>query len=423
MSKGKNPSNEKESTPTNVTQKSIPKKVQKSTSTPVKHQFEPNSKYYTIFIYGLFFVLISMIIIISIAKWSSTTLIFTKFMGTLTPFIVAFFIAYILNPFVRSIDRLLKKYIYKEKHPTGRKLTAIAMSYVGVLAIITIIILYITPEIIHSMKEIESVYEKVDVTEIESNIKDTLDSLQKGHPQVDFQVIEDKINSWLPNIFNFGTDLLSSLFPLILNLSVSLVKMVINILLSIVISCYMLADKNTLSRNVKRVIYAIFKPEHATHLLATSKECNNIFSGFIIGKSIDSLIIGCICFVLMKILGLPYSMLLSVIVGITNMIPYFGPFIGAVPGVLIILFINPIQALIFAIMILALQQFDGLYLGPKILGESTGLTPLWVIFGITVGGSYGGVIGMFLGVPVVAVIAYLLNQWITNRLNNKNIEM
>ena len=151
------------------------------------------------------------------------------------------------------------------------------------------------------------------------------------------------------------------------------------------------------------------------------KECNTIFSSFIIGKSLDSLIIGIICFILMTILKLPYSVLLSVIVGITNMIPYFGPFIGAIPGVVLFLVISPIKSIIFAVMILALQQFDGLYLGPKILGNSTGLKPLWVIFGITVGGAYAGVLGMFLGVPVVGVIAHLLNKSITSRLEKKNI--
>ena len=118
---------------------------------------------------------------------------------------------------------------------------------------------------------------------------------------------------------------------------------------------------------------------------------------------------------------MPYALLISVIVGVTNMIPYFGPFIGAVPGVLIYLFISPLEALGFAVMILALQQFDGLILGPKILGSSTGLKPLWVIFAITLGGAYGGVLGMFLGVPVVAVISHLFNKFLKNKLAHKHI--
>ena len=123
----------------------------------------------------------------------------------------------------------------------------------------------------------------------------------------------------------------------------------------------------------------------------------------------------------MTILQLPYTLLISVIVGVTNMIPYFGPFIGAFPGILIMLFVRPIKALIFAVMILCLQQFDGLILGPKILGDSTGMKPLWIIFAITIGGSMFGLVGMFLGVPVVAIISYLLDLYLQYRLEKRNI--
>ena len=124
----------------------------------------------------------------------------------------------------------------------------------------------------------------------------------------------------------------------------------------------------------------------------------------------------------MNILGLPYAVLLSVIVGITNMIPYFGPFIGAVPGVLIFLCTDWEAAIIFTIMIFIIQQFDGLILGPRLLGQSTGLSPIWVIFAITVGGAYFGVLGMFIGVPVVAVVAFLLNKAISSRLKGREIK-
>ena len=147
---------------------------------------------------------------------------------------------------------------------------------------------------------------------------------------------------------------------------------------------------------------------------------DGFFSVFISGKTLDSIIIGILCFIFMTILRLPYALLISVIVGVTNMIPYFGPFIGAVPGAFIILLIDPIQMLIYLLLILVLQQFDGLYLGPKILGDSTGLRPIWIIFAITIGGAVGGFIGMFLGVPCVAVIAFLTGRWVENRLQQKS---
>ena len=184
----------------------------------------------------------------------------------------------------------------------------------------------------------------------------------------------------------------------------------------------MIYSKENFRFQAKRVVYAILPEEEGDELCATLRECNNIFGAFLISKAIDSLIIGCICCVAMNMIGLPYAVLLSVIVGITNMIPYFGPFIGAVPGVLIYLCTDWELAVIFAIMILVLQQFDGLILGPRLLGQSTGLSPIWVIFAITVGGAYFGVIGMFIGVPVVAVIAYLINKLISSRLRGKKVK-
>ena len=126
---------------------------------------------------------------------------------------------------------------------------------------------------------------------------------------------------------------------------------------------------------------------------------------------------------MLKIFGLPYELLVAVVVGVTNMIPFFGPFIGAIPGVLLYLCIDPVFALIFILMILAIQQFDGWILGPMILGDSTGVRPIWVIFGITVGGAYFGVTGMFLGVPFTAVIVYLVNKAVDKKLNDKHIEV
>ena len=172
---------------------------------------------------------------------------------------------------------------------------------------------------------------------------------------------------------------------------------------------------------MRYMMYAFIPQKKLTPCLTTLSECNKIFSNFVVGKFIDSSIIGVLCFILMNIFRLPYALLISAIVGVTNMIPYFGPFIGAIPGIVIILMISPLKALGFSVLILALQQFDGLILGPKILGDSTGLRPLWIIFAITVGGSFAGVLGMFLGVPTVAVIRYLFLGYIRRRLDRKQI--
>lgn len=177
---------------------------------------------------------------------------------------------------------------------------------------------------------------------------------------------------------------------------------------------------------LQKIVFAVFQKKKAEYFWETMRKANDIFSGFIIGKTIDSLIIGVLCLILMTLFGIgsSYKIIISIFVGITNMIPYFGPFIGAIPSAIIIfLSVSPEQGLAFIILILALQQFDGNILGPYILGDKTGLRPIWIIFAITIGGWLGGIIGMFLGVPCVAVVAYILDDIVKERLKQHNADI
>jgi len=382
--------------------------------------FESNSTYYTICVYALCVVAISAVIIYSIVNWSKTKATIGEIITIMSPFLIGFFIAFLLNPLVKFFDKVFSNKRFKKLSSNDgiRKGFSITLSYIVFISVIVIILIYIVPQFVKSIQDLMD-----NIQPMYNQAYKYLNSLEERYPNLDLQFIQDKITDLRPNIINFGTNLVTNGIPVLFNISVSIVKSVINLLLAIVISAYLLFDKELLLRNLKRLIYAMLSKEKSDYLCVTASQCNTIFSGFIVGKFIDSLIIGIICFILMSILRLPYSLLLSTIVGITNMIPYFGPFIGAVPGVVIYLLISPIQAVIFAVMILVLQQFDGLYLGPKILGESTGLKPIWVIFAITVGGAYFGVIGMFLGVPVVAVLAFLIEQFIQRKLKLKNINI
>lgn len=380
------------------------------------HKFRTNQNYFIISIYVLGVIAIGTIIVNLITNFSYTVGAFRSVFSVLSPFITAFFIAFILNPIVHMVDVKLLQKVFKIKSKKVRKFLAILLSYLIVIGFITVCLVYIIPQLLSTLSELNG-----SVSDMTDKAVSWINSLQDKFSYIDFSKVEEKLTGLIPEIISTGTDLLTSLFPTLINISVSIIKVIINLLLSIVISCYMLSDKKSLQKNLKRIIYSILPVKKANVLFDNVKECNSIFTGFIVGKTIDSLIIGILCFILMSILHLDYALLLSVIVGVTNMIPYFGPFIGAIPGVLIFLVIDPVKSIIFAFMILVLQQFDGLYLGPKILGESTGLKPLWVIFGITVGGACWGVLGMFLGVPITAVIAYLLDKLISNRLKKKNI--
>ena len=380
------------------------------------YRFESNRNYFSICIYALCVIALGTVIIYSIVNFSETKAFVYRVLKVLSPFILAFFIAYILHPMVVKIDEHLKKTNFISERIS--KILSIAISYLVVLGLLTIGLIYVIPELYKSISELTSINR---INALVTIITNTLNDLDNKFPNIDFAIIEAKIQESLPQFITYGTNMIKDLVPMVFTVSVYIVKAVINLLLAVVISVYMLSDKVNFKIAIKKGLYAFVQKNRVDSFLQTVKECDSIFKGFIIGKTVDSLIMGTLCFITMSILRLPYALLLSVIVGITNMIPYFGPFIGAIPGVVLYLLINPIKSVIFAIMIFVLQQFDGLYLGPKILGNTTGLKPFWVIFAITVGGAFAGAIGMFLGVPVVAVISFLLQKIVNDKLRKKDI--
>lgn len=384
------------------------------------HKFTKNSKYYTIGIYFLVFILFATIIVRLIWNWEATSSYLDMLLDVIYPFLVGLLIAYLINPLTKIIsDKFLKK-IFKEKAKGARKLLSVLLSYIIVIGAIVMVMFYIVPQIGESLTQLVSFIESAQNGY--TNIMNKLEELNNSYPQWKFDVIIDAVEKMPDALANVITETLPTLIPTIYNTSLSVISVVVNLLIAVMVSVYMLLDKARLINNCKRILYVILKPERADRFLSTAQECNKIFGNFIIGKMIDSIIIGILCWIIMTIIGLPYALVISVIVGVTNMIPYFGPFIGAIPGILILLIADLPYAIIFAILIIALQQFDGLYLGPKILGESTGLRPIWIIFAITVGGSVAGVAGMFLGVPVVAVIAHLLDRGLTRRINKKELQ-
>lgn len=357
-------------------------------------------------------VTIIAVIFLMIANWGTFLAVLGKFLTILMPFILGFFFACLINPLVKVIKRGLNRF-QTGKAMKVKKAISVLISYMIVIGVITVLIIYIFPQVKGSMAELGNSIKKGYQYMIthEQEINDMI-------PFVDLSGAIEYLKDFMyDKIMNHSSDII----PYVYQISSSVFTTSYNVLMGLVVSIYIILDSKNLKRSIKKVIYAISPAKKEFEVWETLKQCNHIFNGFLFGKMVDSLIIGIICLIAMSILRLPYALLLSLIVCITNMIPYFGPFIGAVPGVLIYLFIDIKLAFIFAIMILVLQQFDGLYLGPKILGDQTGIKPLWVIFGITVGGAYFGVMGMFLGVPAVAVLMYLVNLFLNKKLKKKNI--
>ena len=203
----------------------------------------------------------------------------------------------------------------------------------------------------------------------------------------------------------------------------SVVTVVKNILIGVIVMVYFLNIKDTLSAQSKKIVYSVLKLKDANRLVSEVRFAHGIFGGFITGKLLDSLIIGIMCFFAMQFMGMPYVLLISVIIGVTNVIPFFGPFIGAVPSAFLILMISPMKCLYFLIFILVLQQFDGNILGPLILGDKLGLPSIGILFSVCVGGGLFGVIGMFIGVPCFAVIYMAVKEFVNYRLKKKAVNL
>lgn len=357
-------------------------------------------------------VAIIAIIFLMIANWGVVLAVIGKFLTILMPFILGFFFACFINPLVKRVHSLLNR-MKPGKGAKIKKAFSVIISYVVVIGVITVLLIYIIPQI------------KASIGELGNTIQDGYQYMITHQKELNEKIPFIGLGGGIEYIKEFAYKKImsngSEILPYVYHVSSSLLTMSYNVLMGLVISIYIILDMKKLKRSARKVVYALSPKKKEQEVWETMKQCSHIFNGFLIGKMIDSLIIGILCLIAMSILKLPYALLLSLIVCITNMIPYFGPIIGAIPGVMIYLFIDIRYAFIFALMILILQQFDGLYLGPKILGDQTGIKPLWVIFGITVGGAYFGVMGMFLGVPVVAVIMYLLQLFLDKKLKKKNI--
>lgn len=358
------------------------------------------------------------IVIAIILNWQSVMRELSRLVKVLMPFIIGVVLAFLINPMVESIKNLLNRFFFKKKCQKACKYTSVALSYFILLGILTVTIVYIVPQISESIKDLTK-----SLSTGYNYIMYHTAEIQQKYPYLPMEDIREFLKKVVPeNIFSYGTDLAKFVFPYLYNISASFIAGLINTIFAIVISCYIILDKDKIIKNIRRLIFAFTSKQKAPVIWDTFRKCNHIFSGFLYGKSIDSLIIGVLSLIVMTIISLPYALLLSVIVGITNMIPYFGPFIGAIPGVIIYLVIEPKYAIIYVVMILVLQQFDGLYLGPKILGDLTGIKPMWVIFGITVGGAYFGILGMFLGVPTVAAIMYIVDVIMEKKIKDKMVK-
>lgn len=345
-----------------------------------------------------------------------------------TPILLGIALAYLLNPLMKFLERKIVSAIWnkfkdsKKEYPNEKKgiraisvlLTMIAFGF-----ILYGLIMMIVPQVIDS---IQNIIFRIPL--YMNNLNTWFDDFLKNNPG--FKDLSDEywtdVEQWLTSSFVPKLqDLISNKSTSLLGGVVSVFNGLLNFIIGIIISVYLLMSKEVFCAQAKKITYALLREERANNLINNMRYSDKIFGGFISGKLLDSVIIGILCYICMLILRLPYPALISVIVGVTNIIPYFGPFIGAIPSALILFMISPMKCLTFCIFILILQQFDGNILGPKILGDSTGLNSFWVIFSITLFSGFFGIFGMFIGVPLFAVIYAAIKTFINQRLAKKNL--
>lgn len=363
-------------------------------------------------------ILAAYFILINLKRVSG---ILSSVSGILRPFIIAAIFAYIVNGPMMFFERLFGRLTDKKKpRPVLKRVLAIIAAWVASLAVLVLFFVIIVPDV------------KISITTLINNLPSYFESLKAfiaalaEKYQLDISYLNSFMNfqvtaDGIMEIIDKYSDALIPQLANIANISVQIGSFIADVIIAIIISVYLLFSKETLIAQLKKVLYALFSRKLADVSVRVARETHRTFSGFINGKLLDSLIIGILCFIGMSILKFEYALLISFIVGVTNVIPFFGPMFGAVPSVLLLLMIDPWHALWFAVFIFALQQLDGNVIGPKILGDSTGLPALWVMFAILVGGALWGVAGMFVGVPLFAVIYRFSKEILENLLKKKNM--
>ncbi|HBG5344496.1 TPA: AI-2E family transporter [Clostridioides difficile] len=375
-----------------------------------------NTKYTTIAIYTfiisassiIFYLVSSQIDVFS----NNLDAIFT----TLQPFIIGFAIAYLLNFILKFYeDRIfIKSEKLKKLKQSSKRGLGLLLTYATAILILYLFMYFVLPQVIESIVGLAN-----DIPMYVNNATKLIDKLMTdlNLDEQYFNLAVDKWNEFVTYIIKFVTDLIPILGSMLKNVASS----IWNIVLGLIVSVYLLIDKEKFYGLSKKITYAVFTETQAARILELTQRSNSTFGRFLGGKILDSFIIGILTFVILTLVKMPYALLISVIIGITNIIPFFGPLFGAIPSTIIVLFVSPIKALWLLLIILIIQQIDGNIIGPKILGDSIGISAFWILFSLLVAGKLLGFIGMVIGVPMFAVIYSIIKDIIEDKLDKKGL--
>lgn len=345
----------------------------------------------------------------------------------LSPFIWGLVICYLLAPLMRALERgaflpLGRRLYQKSKKSNGERFArnlSVLVSEIIMLALMAALVYLILPQLYSSLETIV-----VNSNTYIANVTNWVTKMLEDYPEIEryasqlLGTVNTNLMDWiqgtvLPELGSLVTNVTTGVYYVLMG--------VYNLVIGIIVSVYILSNLEGFTASAKRMLYSLFPVETAEKIREGVAFTDRTFMGFINGKLLDSAIIGLICYIVCAILKMPYALLVSVIVGVTNVIPFFGPFIGAVPSAIIILMVSPLKCLIFIVFIIILQQVDGNIIGPKILGSSIGINGFWVMFSIILGAGLFGFWGMLLGVPVFVVIYTVINSRIERRLKENDL--
>ncbi len=371
-----------------------------------------NKKYSTIAAYACIVITFAVVLVAAAMNLDVVWGTAKGILSLLNPFIIGFCIAFLINPLMMLFEDRVFSFIGKKKpRPKLKRVLSLIIAYIVVSILISLFVYMIVPQIIQSYNDLQPRLSGY-VTGAQEFSSTLFDKDKTPIPKiilkfVDLEALNDSINDFLKNIYKVFIDF----SPYIINFATNILNSLKNALIGIIVSIYFLFSKEKLCAQVKKTVYAFCGGKRASRMVRITRKTKKTFEGFIIGKIIDSIIIGILTFFVLMIFRMPYYPLVAVIVGVTNVIPFFGPFIGAIPSAIIIFIADPIKSFWFILIILAIQQLDGNVIGPKILGDSTNMSALWVMFSIIFMSGVLGLTGMFVGVPIFATLYALFVEY------------
>lgn len=385
-----------------------------------------NKKYTTIAVYAFLVIAAAITFFFVISEHSVVGRMAGAFFGLMTPFIYGAALAYVLNPVLNWLEKKVFPKVFGDRvSKRSRRGLGVLLTFLFGCAVVALFLAVLIPQIVESIDNLaQSIY--AFLPQAQNFLNDLIAQYGTNEMLVDVLSmlgvdISDPsmaLQRLATRSYTFLTQVLPNLFGGVMRFTSGLLDVVVGIIIAI----YLLLSKEVFYAQVKKLLFAFFPRRVAQATLNLTHDSNAIFCGFISGKILDSAIIGVLCFIGCSVLQMPYTVLVSFIVGVTNVIPYFGPFIGAIPSIFIIMIADPLKSLVFAVFVLILQQLDGNIIGPKILGDSTGLSAFWVIFAVTFFGGLFGFVGMLIGVPTFAVIYALVRNFAEFKLGKKGLK-